>query len=365
MGRVPAIGRAIVPVVGLLIPLAVVSVLLAGISQDVESSVITALINLIVVVGLYVFVGNSGVLSFGHISFMAIGAYTTALLTISEVGKGILLPHLPGFLAKAEMGLLPAVLIGGAVAGVVAFVVAVPLMRLNGIAASIATLSVLAILQVVIQRWENVTGGQGTLTGVPVDTTLGTALLWACIACVVAYLFQRSASGLRLRASRDDEPASRSIGVRVGRERRLAFTLSAVIVAIGGGLYGHFLGSLTPNAFYLQITFVTLAMLVVGGVGSLSGAVVGTAVVTAITEVLARLESGGSIGPIDIPLRPGIRDMVVAALTMLILVARPAGITGSRELRWPRRGRRAPEPASDPDPACTPETAQGGTRAAH
>ncbi|MEA2257123.1 MAG: branched-chain amino acid transport system permease protein, partial [Solirubrobacteraceae bacterium] len=328
MARVGAIARAATPVVGLLVPLALLAVLLAGISPDVESSVITALINLVVVVGLYVFVGNSGVLSFGHVSFMAVGAYATALLTISEVGKGILLPHLPGFLARAEMGLLPAMLIAAAVAGVIAFVVAVPLMRLNGIAASIATLSVLAIMQVVIQRWESLTGGQGTLTGVPVDTSLGTALLWACVACVAAYLFQRSASGLRLRASRDDEPASRSIGVRVGRERRLAFTLSAVIVAIGGALYGHFIGSLTPNAFYLQITFVTLAMLVVGGVGSLAGAVVGTTVVSAITEILARLESGGSVGPIDIPLRPGVRDMVVAALTMLILVARPAGITG-------------------------------------
>jgi branched-chain amino acid transport system permease protein len=359
MARMGAIARGAVPVVGLLVPLALVAVLLAGISPDVESSVIAALINLVVVVGLYVFVGNSGVLSFGHISFMAVGAYATALLTISEVGKGILLPHLPGFLATTEMGLLPAMLIAAAVAGVIAFVVAVPLMRLNGIAASIATLSVLAIMQVVIQRWESLTGGQGTLTGVPVDTSLGTALVWACLACVAAYLFQRSASGLRLRASRDDEPASRSIGVRVGRERRLAFTLSAVIVAIGGALYGHFIGSLTPNAFYLQITFVTLAMLVVGGVGSLAGAVVGTTVVSAITEVLARLESGGSVGPIDIPLRPGVRDMVVAALTMLILVARPAGITGSRELRWPRRRRR-----DEPAPPTPTPTNEGETRAA-
>jgi branched-chain amino acid transport system permease protein len=363
MARAGAIARGLVPVVGLLVPLALLSVLLAGVSADVESSVITALINLIVVVGLYVFVGNSGVLSFGHISFMAVGAYATALLTISEVGKGILLPQLPGFLARAEMGLLPAMLIAAALAGVLAFVVAVPLMRLNGIAASIATLSVLAITQVVIQRWDSVTGGQGTLTGVPVDTSLGTALLWACLACVAAYLFQRSAAGLRLRASRDDEPAARSIGVRVGRERRLAFTLSAVIVAIGGALYGHFVGSLTPNAFYLQLTFVTLAMLVVGGVGSLAGAVVGTTVVSAITEVLARLESGGSVGPIDIPLRPGVRDMVVAALTMLILVARPAGITGSRELRWPGRGR-GRRHRREPTPISPTANDQGETRAA-
>jgi branched-chain amino acid transport system permease protein len=342
--RLRSLARSVWPLVALLVPLVVVTMLLAGMSPDVESSVITALINLVIVVGLYVFVGNSGVLSFGHISFMAIGAYAMALLTISEVGKGLLLPDLPGFLAKSEMAPLPAILISAAVVGVIAFVVAVPLMRLNGIAASIATLSLLVIAQVVLQNWEAVTGGSGTLTGVPVDTTLSSALLWACLACAAAYAFQRSPIGLRLRASRDDEPAARAIGIGVGHARRAAFVLSAVIVAIGGALYGHFVGSLTPSAMYLQLTFITLAMLVVGGVNSLAGAVLGTAVVSFITEVLARMEDGGGIGPIDIPLRPGVREMVIAVLTMLILVLRPTGLTRGREIPWPRRRRRRPSP---------------------
>ena len=330
--------RTLWPLAALLVPIALVSSLIAGVSDELESSVITALINLIIVIGLYVFIGNSGVLSFGHISFMAVGAYTVALLTISEVGKGLLLPDLPAFLASAELATLPALLIGGAVAGVLAYLVAVPLMRLSGIAASIATLSLLVIAQVVLQNWDAVTGGSGTLTGIPPDTTLTSALLWACAAGAAAYAFQRSRRGLKLRAARDDEHAARSVGIRIGRERRVAFTLSAVIIAIGGGLYGHFVGSLSPSALYLQLTFLTLAMLVVGGVGSLAGAVVGTAAVSFITEFLARMEEGG-IGPIDIPLRPGIRELVIAALTMLILALRPTGITGSREVPWPGRRR--------------------------
>jgi branched-chain amino acid transport system permease protein len=92
---------------------------------------------------------------------------------------------------------------------------------------------------------------------------------------------------------------------------------------------------------YLQLTFVTLAMLVVGGMGSLSGAVVGTAVVSFITEFLGRFEQGG-IGGLHLTLRPGIREVVIAVLTMVILLWRPSGLTGSRELSWPRR--RQPKP---------------------
>lgn len=352
-GRPLALLKAAWPVLALLVPLAVAAWLLAGASASIQSSAIGALINLILVVGLYIFVGNSGVLSFGHISFMAVSAYLTALLTMTAVGKGILLPHLPGILADAELSTVPAILIAAAFVGVLAYVVAFPLMRLNGIAASIATLSLLVITQVVLQNWEDVTGGSGTLTGVPVDTTIGSALIWACIACVVAYGYQRSRAGRRLRASREDEPAARSIGVRVERERRLAFALSAVVVAVGGGLYGHFLGSLSPGSMYLQLTFVTLAMLVVGGLGSLAGAVVGTVVVSLITEILGRFEQGGVAG-IDVSLRPGIREMVVALVTMAILLWRPTGLTGSREIPWPGRRRSAPV-----DEGATAEVGEG------
>jgi len=354
--------KAVWPLVALLVPLAVLVLLLGLTAADVQSSAIGALINMVIVVGLYIFVGNSGVLSFGHVSFVSIGAYATALLTMTTVGKGILLPHLPGILANAELGTVPALAVSAAGVGVLAYLVAVPLMRLNGIAASIATLSLLVIVQVVLQNWEDVTGGSGTLTGVPVDTTLGGVLAWVCLACAVAYAYQRSRAGRRLRASREDEPAARSVGVRVERERRLAFTLSAVVVAVGGGLYGHFLGSLSPGAMYLQLTFVTLAMLVVGGMGSLAGAVVGTVVVSVITEVLGRFEEGGLAG-LHVSLRPGIREMVVAVLTMVILVWRSTGLTRSREIPWPgRRGRAADATAGAPvaEPDAPPVEPVGG-----
>lgn len=346
--KLEAVGRTVWPLVALLIPLVVVATLLAGTSENIETAVIGALINLIIVVGLYVFIGNSGVASFGHIGFVAIGAYMGALLTISEQSKGILLPDLPHILAATHLGSVQATLVAGAFVGLLAVIIGLPIMRLNGIAASIATLSLLVIAQVVLENWDAVTGGQGTLTGLPVDTTLNSALVWACIVCTVAYIYQRSRSGLRLRAARDDEPAARSLGIRVRRERIIAFALSAAIVGIGGSLYGHFVGSLTPTALYLQLTFTTLAMLVVGGIRSLSGAVLGSAVVAVLYELVTRLQDGRGVGPIDITLRPGVGDMLVAALVILILFVRPSGLTGSREVPWPRRRAKAASTPSTP-----------------
>ena len=111
-----------------------------------------ALIDLILVVGLYIFVGNSGVFSFGHVAFMGLGAYACGLITMSVTTKSILLPNLPGFLAHAHLATTPAVVVAGAFAGAFAFVVAIPLMRLSGLAAGIATLSLLVIVSDVISN---------------------------------------------------------------------------------------------------------------------------------------------------------------------------------------------------------------------
>jgi branched-chain amino acid transport system permease protein len=104
---------------------------------------------------------------------------------------------------------------------------------------------------------------------------------------------------------------------------------------MGGFVYGQFLGTFNPDAFYLNVTFLTIAMLVVGGLRSLAGAVVGTVIVTVVGEILRRLEEGASLGPLSIPSRPGLREGGLALMMLLILVFRPSGLTGGRELPWP------------------------------
>jgi branched-chain amino acid transport system permease protein len=305
-------------------------------STDAQPS----LINLILVVGLYVFVGNSGVFSFGHIAFMALGAYACALITLSPTSKSVLLPDLPGFLADAHFATTPAVLIAAAFAGVVAFVVSVPLMRLSGLAAGIATLALLVIVHDVVTNSATLTGGSGNVTGIPSDMTEGKILLWACVAIAVAYAYQRSRFCRRLRASREDEVAARAVGIHVERERRIAFALSATITAVGGALYGHYLGSVSPESFYLSTTFLVVAMLVVGGVHSLRGAVTGAAVVSIVTTLLDRWERGEAVAGLSLDLPAGSRQIVMALLVVAVLIVRPEGLARGREVPWPFGGRR-------------------------
>ena len=142
-------------------------------------------------------------------------------------------------------------------------------------------------------------------------------------AIAVAYLFQISRWGLMLRASRDDDVAAKASAVRIVRERLIAFALSAAMVGAGGGLYAQFLGSMTVDQFYLEMTFVTLAMLVVGGIGSLSGAVIGVLAVTFVIEFLRTFEHGFSIDGVKFLLPSGSQEIGLGVVMALILILRP------------------------------------------
>lgn len=300
-----------------------------------KRTVTAALASLIVVIGHHVFIGNSGVISFGHISFMAIGAYVSALLTISPLIKGTQLTGLPEWLAVAQLNIVVAAVIAAAVATAVALIVGVPLMRLSGLGAAIATFSLLLIVYTVINNWRAVTAGPSVLVGVPIRTTLWSALSWALLALAVAYLFKSSKYGLRLQASREDEVAARSVSISVFRERLMAFAISAALVAIGGSLYGHLQGAFDANAFYLTATFLAIVMLVVGGAGSVAGTVVGTFLVAGASEILRRAEQGFSIAAVTIPPMPNLREVGLGLLLLAVLIWRPKGLLGTREIVWP------------------------------
>jgi branched-chain amino acid transport system permease protein len=306
--------------------------------------VVVALVNLTLVIALYVFVGNSGVFSFGSVAFASIGAYTAGLLAIPSEQKSILQPDLPGFIAHAEFGSVAATLMGGLVAAVAAALLSIPLMRLSGIAAGLATFALLVIVRTVANSWTTVTNGAAGLSGVPVTTSKNAALAWALLAIGAGFVFQSTGLGLRLRGSREDDVAARSLGVGIRNERRVAWTVHGFVMGVGGGLYAQYLGSFNASFFYLALTFTTLAMLVVGGIKSLSGAVIGSLTISFIAEFLHRIEQGADLGPLHIPARPGLREVGLAIIMLLILILRPRGLTNGRELpgpRFPRRGRHA------------------------
>ena len=293
------------------------------------------LISLGAIAAMGIYSGNSGILSFGHLAFMGIGAYASALLTLPTAIKGATLPALPDWLIATEVGLLPAALVAVMVAGLVGLVVGLSIGRLEGAAATIATLALLIIVHGVLIGWRDVTRGAQTFFGVPRETTLWAAALGCGVALVLARLYRDSVSGLRLRAGRENAIAATAVGVNISRERLIAFVLSAALMALMGALLAHFLGAFSPRKFYFVDTFFLLAMLIVGGISTVTGAVTGAVVVTLVTEVLRRLESGVDLGFVEIPQIFGTTQIGIGLIILFALVRRSEGLAGIHE--WEER----------------------------
>lgn len=331
--------RRVDPIVQLLAPISLVAVAaLVGtiVSTSTETYVINALVNVAIVVALYVFIGNSGVLSFGHISFVAVGAWAAGVLSMPVEEKPAIMPNLASLLRDHTIGNVWSLALAAAVGAAFALVVGLPLMRLSGLGAGIATFGVLEITHNVLRYWEKIGPGLNTFSAVPETTGLLQASVGAAVAVVVAFAYKRSRFGRLLSATREDAAAARAVGVSVHRQRLIAFVLSGALAGFAGGLYVHLL-PVNTESVYLNLTFLTLAMLVIGGATSLWGAVVGALAVSAVDSVLAEAESGIHVFGQSLDLPAGTRIVVVGALMALVLILRPAGLTGGRELSLRQR----------------------------
>jgi branched-chain amino acid transport system permease protein len=330
----------------------VVGILLLGvITQLLGVSLLTRIItvmfvSLILVLGLQLYMGNSGILSFAHIGFMGIGAYASVLFSMTPTAKAMTNPDMYPFLIPLHLPFLPSLLIGALVAAFVAALVGFPLMRLSDAAAVITTFALLVIIHVVLVHWDPVSNGPRTLFGVDNYTTLWMSVVFCILTVFAVYLFKESRVGLRLRATRDDAYAAASIGINMVVMRWLAFIAAAFIAGIGGGLWAHYITFFSPYSFYLNQTFLVLAMLVIGGPFSVTGAVVGTLVVTIAREALRAIENYVNILQVFPEGFFGFTEVVLAIVLIVILVYRPSGLMGSREFTWPPRRRKA-EPAEN------------------
>jgi branched-chain amino acid transport system permease protein len=327
-----------------LVPLALVALaVLIGASStpSLQGTVTLVLCNLIIVLGLQVFIGNSGVYSFGQLAFAAVGAYLAALLTLPTVITLLQTPGLPTLITDADPGALAATLIAAGACGLLAAIVGLPLMRTSTLAIPISTFAFLIVAYNVLANWEAVTGGSAGLVSIPTTTGVETAGLWAGVAVIVSLAFKWSASGYRLQATREDEVAARSLGVGVMRERLLAFALSGALCGIGGALAVHQSGVLSPTTFYFGATVTTLTMLVVGGTRSVFGAVLGALAVAGVNEVLRGFEDGASLfGLVSFGEAPGLAAIGLGLILLVTMVSMPDGLTGGREageLGWIRR----------------------------
>ncbi|SNR56771.1 branched-chain amino acid ABC transporter permease [Actinomadura mexicana] len=306
-------------------------------------------INAILVIGFQVFVGNTGIVSFGHVAFMAVGAYAGGIAAMPVIDKEVVLPDLPGALAGFEVGFLPALLVGGAAAALLALLTGPALMRLSGAAASIATLGLLIIVSNVLAQATPLTRGPQSLFGVPENTTFIGVYASLAVMVVLSAWFKWSAAGLRARAVRDQPAAAEAAGVSVLRSRLWAFVLSAFITGVAGALYAQLLTAFSPGSFYIPQLVLVIAMAIVGGVGGISGALLGTAVITVINEVLRKVESGVSVAGAEIHAPSGISFAALGVALILMLRWRPSGLLGASEVQFEPRA---------------PATEQGAARAA-
>jgi branched-chain amino acid transport system permease protein len=283
-----------------------------------------------------VFVGNSGVLSFGQIGFFIVGAYAAGELTVPADAKQSVLPQVFSVIRDHSVGNAGSLVIAAAVGALFALLVGIPLMRLSGLAAGIATFAVLEITQNILGNWEKIGPGPLTLSTVPQSTDLWQATVGAIAVAFVAFGYQLSPLGRKLRATREDPFAAQAAGIDVHRQRLWAFTLSGLLAGFAGGLFVHFQSTITTDV-YLDYTFLTLAMLVVGGSRSLFGAVVGALVISGLDSFLSDAETNAVSW---LHLRAGTSSVVVAAFMAAVLLFLPRGLTGGREFSL-RRLRRA------------------------
>jgi branched-chain amino acid transport system permease protein len=305
-------------------------------------------VNLCAVLAFQLFSGNSGIVSFGHTAFMGIGAYVSAWLTMPATLQRTVLPNLPAFLGGYELPLVAALILVGLVGVIIAAVSGLPIARLNGASASIATLGFLIIVYSVLAAARDFTRGNQAFYGVPRSTDIVVASVAALVFIIFARLFRESRTGLMLRASRDNEVAAVASGVNPRQARLIAWALSGGLGAIAGALYGHMLGAFTPKDFYFDLAFAYVAMMIVGGMSTVTGAVGGVGMIMLLQEGLQRLEGGFALGPIQVPQVFGLPIVGVSLAILLVLLLRPAGLFGTRELPLPRRSLAVPSTAERP-----------------
>lgn len=278
-----------------------------GVINDyVFSIIVTICVNIILATSLNLVTGFTGQFSLGHAGFMAVGAYVCALLSIN---LGPVLGAVPGFLIGMLGGALAAALIGA--------LVGLPTLRLRGDYLAIATLGMAEIIRVVLLNVE-ITNGAAGLSGIPAVVDWNWAFLFTAITLVVLWNYIRSSQGRRAIAVREDEIAAEAIGVNTTVAKVQAFTIGAFFAGIGGGLYASYFFLLKPDQFGFLKSIDILVIVVLGGLGSMSGSIVAAILLALVSTFLAQFSD--------------VRMIIYALVLVLIMIFRPGGLMGSKEI---------------------------------
>jgi len=293
-------------------------------------------INAILALSLNFIYGFSGMFSLGHAGFMAIGAYVSAICILSPAQKEMiwLLEPIWGPLAELSSPFFVSVLLGGLAAAFFSLLIAAPVMRLGGDYLGIATLGFAEIIRVLFTNLAPLTNGAIGLRGIPSYANIWWNYTWLLITLFVILSILKSNFGNVLKSIRDDEIAARTMGINTTTYRTMAFCLGGFFAGVGGALMGSLITTIEPKMFNFQLTFNILLIVVAGGLGSVTGSLVGAAVITLLLEWLRIVEAPMSIGPFEYAGVPGMRMVVFSLMLLLIIIFRREGLMGAREFSW-------------------------------
>ena len=295
--------------------------------------------------------GFTGLFSLGQAGFMLIGAYAYAILTIPAEMRDSVYQYFDGGLVKEPIFWPLALIVAGLVAGVFAFLIGLPVLRLKSDYLAIATLGFAEIIRAFVQ-WDKfgpLTNGSNLLRGYPTfdslasewfgspkfSSTIALAITAVCILLIV--LFINSTYGRALKAIRDDEIAAEAMGINLARHKQISFIISSFFAGVGGALLAMHQSTIQATAFESAMTYEILLIVVVGGIGSISGSCISSFLYIAASEWWLRgLDSGSFLGIQSTLFRGGFRKVVFSVIIMIIVLFFRQGIMGDKELSFTR-----------------------------
>ena len=291
-------------------------------------------INTILAVSLNITNGWANLFSLGHGGVMLVGGYAAAFLTLPVSFKRDLIGlALPDFILNTQVSFLPALLLAGLAGAVFGVILTLPAVRLKGLYFLLATLGFNFIAITAAENLPDITNGPMGLRQFPAHTNVWWVWGIALLLIFIAFRLKRSYFGRALITMGKDEELAEHLGINLVRHRIYAFALSCFFTGVGGVLWIHLILNLYPRVFGLHLVFNVVTMIVIGGLGSITGSIIGAAIITCFVEVLAPIEEGFIIFGLEIPRMLGFTTLLLAALLILILILRPEGVMGEREPR--------------------------------
>lgn len=290
----------------------------------------------IVAVSMNLVNGFTGLFSLGQAGFMAIGAYTVAIFTVPlnyRASIFYVVPQNP-VLAQIHLPFFLALILGGLAAALVALLIGIPVLRLKSDYLAIATLGFSEIIRIVFTNLKTITNGALGIKSIPGVSTW-VIFIVAILSIVLIALLINSTYGRAFKAIREDEIAAEAMGINLFKHKVMSFAIGAFFAGIGGGLFAALLGTVDPKQFYFTMTYNFLLMIVLGGMGSITGTIISSFIVTFGLEFLRFFDEPLAMFGYNITFfRAGFRMVIFSILLMILVLFFRKGLLGQKELSW-------------------------------